>query len=92
VAEAVEEHLAYLKESGDLHIRSRRLAKEELRRILGQELFNRLLVEIRSEQWELLTKEVAERELDPYTAADNLLATFFQRIAGDEVGGGRAES
>lgn len=92
VAEAVEEHLAYLKESGDLHIRSRRLAKEELRRILGQELFNRLLVEIQAEQWELLTKEVAERELDPYTAADSLLATFFQRIAGDEAGGGGAEA
>jgi len=86
VADAVEEHLAYLRESGQLHIRSMRLAEEELRRILGQQLLGRLLEEIRVEQWEFLTKEVAERELDPYTAADNLLASFFQRIVDDDGG------
>ncbi len=84
VADAVEEHLAHLKESGQLHIRSRRLAEEELRRIVGQELLNKLLNETRTEQWQFLIKEVAERELDPYTAADNLLALFFQRIVSDE--------
>lgn len=84
VADAVEEHLAHLKESGQLHIRSVRLAEEELRRILGRELLSRLLEGIREEQWESLTKEVAERELDPYTAADNLLASFFQAIVGVE--------
>lgn len=82
VADAVEQHLAHLKESGQLHIRSMRLAEEELRRILGQELLSRLLEGTQEEQWEFLTKEVAERELDPYTAADNLLASFFQAIAG----------
>jgi LAO/AO transport system kinase len=86
VADAVEEHLAYLRESGQLHIRSMRLAEEELRRILGQQLLGRLLEEIRVEQWEFLTKEVAERELDPYTAADTLLASFFQRIVDDDGG------
>lgn len=87
VADAVEGHLAYLKESDQLRIRSMRLAEEELRRILGQELLARLLDEIREEQYEFLTKEVAERELDPYTAADNLLASFFQSIVGKEGGG-----
>jgi len=86
VADAVEEHLAYLRESGQLHIRSMRLAEEELRRILGQQLLGRLLEEIRVEQWEFLTKEVAQRELDPYTAADTLLASFFQRIVDDDGG------
>jgi len=87
VADAVEEHLAYLKESGQLHIRSRRLAEEELRRILGQELLGKLLDGIRGEQWQFLIKEVAERELDPYTAADSLLASFFQRIASEKKSG-----
>jgi LAO/AO transport system kinase len=87
VADAVEGHLAYLKESDQLRIRSMRLAEEELRRILGQELLARLLDEIRDEQFEFLTKEVAERELDPYTAADSLLASFFQSIVGKEGGG-----
>ncbi len=87
VADAVEEHLAYLKESGQLHIRSRRLAEEELRRILGQELLGKLLDGIRGEQWQFLIKEVAERELDPYTAADSLLASFFQRIVSERKSG-----
>ncbi len=86
VADAVEEHLAHLKESGQLRLRSIRLAEEELRRILGQELLSRLLDEIRVEQWVFLTKEVAERELDPYSAADSLLASFYQSIVGDERG------
>ncbi len=86
VADAVEEHLAHLKESGQLRLRSIRLAEEELRRILGQELLSRLLDEIRAEQWGFLTKEVAERELDPYSAADSLLASFYQSIVGDETG------
>lgn len=83
VADAVEEHLAYLKESGQLRVRSRRLAQEELRRILGQELLSRLLDQVREEQWGFLVGEVAERELDPYTAADNLLGSFFQRLAAE---------
>ncbi len=87
VADAVEEHLAYLKESGQLHIRSRRLAEEELRRILGQELLGKLLDGIRGEQWQFLIKEVAERELDPYTAADSLLASFLQRIVSEKKSG-----
>jgi LAO/AO transport system kinase len=87
VADAVEEHLSFLKESGQLHIRSRRLAEEELRRILGQELLSRLLNGVREHQWEFLMKEVAERELDPYTAADNLLASFFQAIVTEDKTG-----
>jgi LAO/AO transport system kinase len=91
VADAVEEHLAYLKQSGQLHIRSRRLAEEELRRILGQELLSRLLDEVRGEQWQFLVKEVAERELDPYTAADNLLVSFYHRLIADkEVEGSKS--
>jgi len=88
VADAVEEHLAYLKESGQLHIRSRTLAEEELRRILGQELLGRLLDGIQGQQWEFLINEVTERELDPYTAADKLLTSFFQKMVDDEKSGG----
>ena len=88
VADAVEEHLAYLKESGQLRVRSRRLAQEELRRILGQELLSRLLDQIQEQQWGFLITEVAERELDPYTAADNLLVSFFQRLATEKKSSG----
>jgi LAO/AO transport system kinase len=88
VADAVEEHLGYLKTSGQLHVRSRRLAEEELRRILGQELLGRLLDQVQEEQWEFLVGKVDGRELDPYTAADKLLAAFLQKMAGSREAGG----
>jgi LAO/AO transport system kinase len=77
VADAVESHLAHLKETGQLNARKARLAEEELRRILGQELLDRLLEKVSVERWEALAKEVADRELDPYTASDSLLGSFL---------------
>lgn len=79
VADAVERHLAYLQETGQLEVRSRRLAEEELKKVLGQELLSRVLDGIGREEWDHLAAEVAERELDPYTAADRLLTSFFQQ-------------
>ncbi|HJX39375.1 MAG TPA: methylmalonyl Co-A mutase-associated GTPase MeaB [Anaerolineae bacterium] len=83
VADAVESHLAHLRESGQLHVRKMRLAEEELRRILGQELLGRLLELVNVERWATLTREVADRQLDPYTAADSLLGSF---VAGLRAG------
>ena len=83
VADAVESHLAHLTESGQLHVRKMRLADEELRRILGQELLGRLLELVNVERWATLTREVADRQLDPYTAADSLLGSF---VAGLRAG------
>jgi len=77
VADAVESHLAHLRDSGQLRARKARLAEEELRRILGQELLDRLLEKVTVERWETLSREVADRELDPYTAADSLLGSFW---------------
>jgi LAO/AO transport system kinase len=77
VADAVERHLAHLRDSGQLHARKIRLAEEELRRILGQELLDRLLDRVTVQRWETLSREVADRELDPYTAANSLLGSFL---------------
>lgn len=83
VADAVESHLAHLTESGQLQARKVGLAEEELRRILGQELLGRVLGLVNAEQWRSLTCQVADRQLDPYTAADGLLRSF--------LGGSRAD-
>ena len=88
VADAVEQHLKHLVESGQLQTRRRRLAEEELRRILGQELLDRLLRGVHGDEWEALTKGVADRRMDPYTAADTLLDSFLQGLAAREKGGG----
>jgi LAO/AO transport system kinase len=80
VADAVEQHFEHLAETGQLESRRRRLAEEELTRILGQELLDRLLREVHGGEWEALTKGVAERKVDPYTAADTLLEPFFKGL------------
>lgn len=77
VADAVEQHLAHLTDTGLWHVRKTRLAEEELRRILGQELLDRLLEKLSAERWDVLSREVADRELDPYSAADSLLESFL---------------
>jgi LAO/AO transport system kinase len=83
VADAVESHLAYLRASGQWRAREMRLAEEELKRILGQELLCRLLNRVDLESWETLTCEVADRVLDPYHAADRLLGSFFTGVSAD---------
>jgi LAO/AO transport system kinase len=77
LADAVERHLAHLRDSGQLHARNTRLAQEELRRILSQELLDRLLDRVSSTEWDSLTQEIAERTLNPYAAADRLLDGFL---------------
>ncbi len=89
LADAVEEHLAHLRESGHLATRTRRLAEEELRRILGQELLDRLLGQVDGDRWDSLAGKVADRQLDPYTAADTLLDSFFHGLTAEEKGKGR---
>jgi len=83
VADAVESHLAHLTESGQLQTRKLRLAEEELRRILGQELLGRVLGMVDAEQWRALTGQVADRQLDPYTAAEGLLQSFLDGVRPD---------
>jgi LAO/AO transport system kinase len=91
VADAIQRHLVHLRDSGQLLARQRRLAEEELRRILGQELLDRLLHQVSEEQWDWLAAEVCDREVDPYTAADTLLASFLSGLAAQELeSGGRS--
>lgn len=90
VADAVQRHLLHLRESGQLLARKKRLAEEELRRILGQGLLDRLLHQVSEEQWDSLAAGVCDREMDPYTAADTLLESFLHGLAAqEEEKGGR---
>jgi LAO/AO transport system kinase len=91
VADAVQRHLLHLRESGQLLARKKRLAEEELRRILGQGLLDRLLHQVSEEQWDSLAAGVCDREMDPYTAADTLLESFLHGLAAqEEEKGGRS--
>lgn len=81
LADAVECHLAHLEGSGQLHERKMSLAQEELRRILGQELLDRLMEQVWTKEWDSLTQGIADRRIDPYTAADTLLEGFLGSVA-----------
>jgi LAO/AO transport system kinase len=73
VAEAIEAHLAYLKESQTLYRREREHIESELNDTLQQELMRRLLSRVEQEELDELIERVGRRELDPYSAARKLI-------------------
>lgn len=73
VVDALKEHLGYLKESGQLELRNRERSEEEVKRIIEEALLGRLLSHLKEGEWERMMLRIAERELDPYTAAEKLL-------------------
>jgi LAO/AO transport system kinase len=81
LADAVERHLGHLEGSGQLSTRKKGLAQDELRRILGQELLDRLMEQVWAKEWDSLTQGIADRTIDPYTAADTLLDSFLGGVA-----------
>ncbi|MBI2845639.1 MAG: methylmalonyl Co-A mutase-associated GTPase MeaB [Chloroflexi bacterium] len=74
IADALQKHLAYLKESGEWEERNRMRSEQEVMRILGAELLSRLRGRLEGESWAAILSQVAERKLDPYRAAEELLA------------------
>jgi len=73
VVEAIEAHLAYLKESQTLYQRERERIESELNDILQQELMRRLLSRVKEEELDELIGRIGQRELDPYSAAMELI-------------------
>jgi LAO/AO transport system kinase len=73
VVEAIEEHAAYLRESGNLQRRERERVEGELRSILTQEMARSFFERLDEVQFDSLVDSIIRRELDPYTAAARLL-------------------
>jgi LAO/AO transport system kinase len=72
LADKLAEHLAALKESGQLASRSGRQAQSEMLALLHQALVERIEATIGPEEWDRLVAEVVERHSDPYTTAARL--------------------
>jgi LAO/AO transport system kinase len=72
--EAIAQHRVYLGEHPEGQQRGRMRAALELETILREALFNRLLQTTNAAQLELVVDRIAARELDPYSAAEQLLA------------------
>lgn len=71
--DSIEAHWLYLEQSGMRRWRDRLRAASELRMILRDVLLARLLEQTPVEHLDRLVGAVAERRLDPYTAARQLL-------------------
>ncbi len=71
--EAIEMHRAYLQESGEFQRREQERARTSLIHILQAAVLRRLTDQVPPDQLRRLVEGVASRELDPYTAAAQLL-------------------
>ncbi len=72
---AIEKHRAYQEENGLLEARRRRRIEREIREIVAERYRRRVETEASSLLAEL-TDRVQARELDPYAAADRLVASL----------------
>ena len=73
VVEAIEEHAAYLRKSGNLQQRERGRIERELRSIITQEMARSFFERLDEAQFNGLIDSIMRRELDPYSAAALLL-------------------
>jgi LAO/AO transport system kinase len=72
---AIEKHRAYQEEKGLLDARRRRRINREIREIVG-ETYRKRVADEAGALLEKLTDEVAKRRLDPYAAAERLIASL----------------
>jgi LAO/AO transport system kinase len=74
LVDAIDEHYAWLREEGRLDERRLKRARLQLREIALEEVRRRFASIGEGELVDKLARQVADRELDPYSAADRLLA------------------
>ncbi len=77
VVEAIEEHAAYLRESGNLQRRERERLERDLRSIITEEMARSFFEGLDETQFDRLVDSIIRRELDPYTAAALLLKGYY---------------
>ncbi|HET6964284.1 MAG TPA: methylmalonyl Co-A mutase-associated GTPase MeaB [Acidimicrobiales bacterium] len=71
---AVRDHRKYLASSGELDRRRERRLLDELRAVLVSRIEHELRTAESGEKWERVTRALLRRDLDPYEAAEDLLA------------------
>jgi LAO/AO transport system kinase len=76
VVAAIDQHYAYLQESGELADRNRNRLVDELEHTLQAELMRRLLQKIPSDYLSGITKKLVDRELDPGQVVQTILEEF----------------
>jgi LAO/AO transport system kinase len=73
IAAAAERHRAHLIASGQQATRDRERAGREFQQIIQEAALEQLRARYAGAAWEALISRIAAREIDPYTAAEDLL-------------------
>ena len=73
LVEEIEAHSAFLRGSGLLGQRERERVATEFEHLLHEQLMRQFVSRISPEQWDELIERIVRREVDPYTAAEELL-------------------
>jgi len=80
LVDRLDEHLAFLRETGRWEARREQDAAQRLQELVGQRAARATLERARAAgDLEVLVRQVAERRLDPYTAADEILRNHWGR-------------
>jgi LAO/AO transport system kinase len=74
IAAAVERHRAYLHSGDQLAEHERARIAREFQLIVQEAALERAQADVGAEAWAALVQRIARREIDPYTAADEVLA------------------
>ncbi|MFB5083478.1 methylmalonyl Co-A mutase-associated GTPase MeaB [Symbiobacterium thermophilum] len=80
VVDRLDEHLAFLRETGRWEARREQDAAQRLQELVGQRAAQATLERARAAgDFEELVRQVAERRLDPYTAAEEIMRNHWGR-------------
>ncbi len=74
VVDRFEEHLVFLRESGDLERRRRRRLEQRLRDLLRDQLWTEFHERVASDDWARILAALADRAITPHAAAGQLIA------------------
>ncbi len=72
LVDAMQQHHAYLVESGMLSQRAQRQVRSEVQALLAHALMNALRQAVTEEEWHKLIEDITTRERDPYSVATEL--------------------
>jgi LAO/AO transport system kinase len=73
LADAIDRHAAYLKQSGQFAAREREQIGDELRRLVARALLEQHLLQVGEAEYAYIIEEIAQRKLDPHAAAQRLV-------------------
>jgi LAO/AO transport system kinase len=73
LAAAIEQHITHLRASGRFAAQQRQRAAHEFELIVQEAALERARARLAGDAWEALVDRIARREIDPYSAAEELL-------------------